>query len=145
MNSQPTEILETLISSTTRLVRFAAQASGRNMSSATARTLSILSTDGPLRTGDLARASRISQPGMTKLLRNMQGDELVSRIAEVDDARAWLIAITPKGRAALDEWREVLAIEMRPLFGDLDETDWQTLESAAVLLEERSRRQAVFA
>lgn len=145
MNSQPTEILESLISSTTRLVRFAAQASGRNMSSATARTLSILSTDGPLRTGDLARASRISQPGMTKLLRNMLGDELVSRIAEVDDARAWLIVITPKGRVALDEWRAVLATEMRPLFGDLDETDWQTLESAAVLMEERSRREVMFA
>lgn len=145
MTSQPTEILESLISSTTRLVRFAAQASGRNMSSATARTLSILSTEGPLRTGDLARASRISQPGMTKLLRTMQGDELVSRIAEVDDARAWLIQITPKGRAALVEWRTVLATEMSPLFGDLDEADWQILESAATLLEERSRREVMFA
>jgi DNA-binding MarR family transcriptional regulator len=145
MSSQPTDILESLISSTTRLVRYAAQASGRNMSSATARTLSILSAEGPLRTGDLARASRISQPGMTKLLRTMQGDELVSRIAEVDDARAWLIQITPKGRAALVEWRSVLATEMSPLFGDLDETDWQTLEAAATLLEERSRREVVFA
>ncbi|GAA4266871.1 MarR family winged helix-turn-helix transcriptional regulator [Frondihabitans peucedani] len=145
MSSQPTDILESLISSTTRLVRYAAQASGRNMSSATARTLSILSAEGPLRTGDLARASRISQPGMTKLLRTMQGDELVSRIAEVDDARAWLIQITPRGRAALVEWRSVLATEMSPLFGDLDETDWQTLEAAATLLEERSRREVVFA
>jgi DNA-binding MarR family transcriptional regulator len=145
MTSQPTEILESLISSTTRLVRFAAQASGRNMSSATARTLSILSSEGPLRTGDLARASRISQPGMTKLLRTMQGDELVSRIAEVDDARAWLIQITPKGRAALVEWRTVLATEMSPLFGDLDDADWEILESAATLLEERSRREVMFA
>jgi DNA-binding MarR family transcriptional regulator len=145
MNSQPTEILESLISSTTRLVRFAAQASGRTMSSAGARTLSILSTDGPLRTGDLARVSRISQPGMTKLLRSMQEDELVLRIAEVDDARAWLIAISPKGRRALAEWRTVLATEMRPLFGDLDDGDWQILESAATLLDERSRREAVAA
>jgi DNA-binding MarR family transcriptional regulator len=145
MNSQPTEILESLISSTTRLVRQAAQASGRSMSSAGARTLSILSTDGPMRTGDLARVSRISQPGMTKLLRSMQEEELVSRIAEVDDARAWLIAIAPKGRVALAEWRSVLATEMRPLFGDLDDSEWLTLESAAALLDERSRRQAVLA
>jgi DNA-binding MarR family transcriptional regulator len=145
MTTQPTEILESLISSTTRLVRFAAQASGRTMSSAGARTLSILVTDGPMRTGDLARVSRISQPGMTKLLRTMQEEELVLRIAEVDDARAWLIAVTPKGRAALAEWRTILATEMRPLFGDLDDDDWAVLGRAATLLDDRSRREAVAA
>src|ERR1700712_1354036 len=108
-NAEHLIILESLVSSSTRLVRAAAQASDRHMSSATARTLSILTTDGPLRVGELARASRISQPGMTKLLRTMIEEETVSRIALEDDQRAWLIAITPKGATSLAEWRTVLA------------------------------------
>jgi DNA-binding MarR family transcriptional regulator len=145
MTTEPTAILESLISSTTRLVRIAAQATGRTMSSATARTLSILHTDGPMRNGDLARVSRISQPGMTKLLRSMQEEELVSRIADVDDSRAWLIQVTPKGVNALVEWRRDLATAMGPLFADLDDAEWNALEQAASLLAARSRTEVAFA
>lgn len=145
MTSERTEILESLISSTTRLVRIAAPATGRTMSSATARTLSILHSDGPMRNGDLARVSRISQPGMTKLLRSMQEEELVSRIADVDDSRAWLIRITPKGVNALVEWRRDLATAMGPLFDDLDADEWSALERTASLLEARSRTEVAFA
>ncbi|GAA4670237.1 MarR family winged helix-turn-helix transcriptional regulator [Frondihabitans cladoniiphilus] len=144
-NPEPTQILESLISSTTRLVRIAAQRSGRTMSSATARTLSILSTDGPLRIGELARASRISQPGMTKLLRSMIDEEQVSRIAHEDDQRAWLITITPKGLEAMTTWRATLAAEMGPLFDDLTDEEWDALATSASLLEARSSREEQFA
>lgn len=137
MTSQPTDILESLLTSTHRLTRIAAQETGRTTSPAVWRTLSILTTDGDLRVGDLARASRVSQPTMTKLVRGLADDELVKRIADTDDSRAWLIAITAKGTAALTEWRGQLADSLGDLFADLDDDDWDVLERATRLLASR--------
>ena len=77
MTSQPTDILENLLTSTHRLTRIAAQETGRTTSPAVWRTLSILTTDGSMRVGDLARTSRVSQPTMTKLIHGLADDELV--------------------------------------------------------------------
>lgn len=142
MTPQPTDILESLLTSTHRLTRLAAQETGRTTSPAVWRTLSILTTDGPLRVGDLARASRVAQPTMTKLLQHLVEDELVSRIADVDDSRAWLIAVAPKGTRALDEWKAQLADALGGLFDDLDDAEWRVLDHAAQLLATRvdSRR-----
>ena len=137
MTSQPTDILESLLTSTHRLTRIAAQETGRTTSPAVWRTLSILTTDGELRVGDLARASRVSQPTMTKLVRGLADDELVKRIADTDDSRAWLIAITDKGTAALVEWRGQLADSLGGLFADLDDDDWGVLDRATRLLASR--------
>jgi len=137
MTSQPTDILESLLTSTHRLTRIAAQETGRTTSPAVWRTLSILTTDGELRVGDLARASRVSQPTMTKLVRGLAEDELVRRIADTDDSRAWLIAITAKGTAALTEWRSQLADALGDLFADLDPDDWAVLDRAGRLLSAR--------
>jgi len=137
MTSQPTDILESLLTSTHRLTRIAAQETGRTTSPAVWRTLSILRTDGPMRVGALARTSRVSQPTMTKLVQNLGEDDLVSRIADVDDSRAWLIAVTPKGSAALAEWKGQLAGALGGLFDDLDASEWAVLDHAAQLLAAR--------
>ena len=113
-----THTLESLLVSSHRLTRIAAQSTGSSVSSATWSALSVLSTDGPHRVGDLAKAARISQPGMTKLVQSLAEDEWVVRIADVEDSRAWLIAISDKGRAALAGWRVELAGAMAPLFDD---------------------------
>jgi DNA-binding MarR family transcriptional regulator len=112
----PTDILESLLVSNHRLTRVAAQSTG---------------------IGELATASRISQPAMTKLLPSLVTDELVYRIADVEDSRAWLIAISDKGRDALNTWKRELAVSLEPLFGDLTAREWSTLASAATLLQAR--------
>jgi DNA-binding MarR family transcriptional regulator len=140
-----THILETLLVSSHRLTRIAAQSTGSSVSSATWSALSVLSTDGPHRIGDLARAARISQPGMTKLLQGLVEDEWVLRIADVEDSRAWLIAISDKGRAALASWRAELAGAMKPVFDDLDAEGWRVLERATAILAERVGAAAVAA
>lgn len=132
-----THILETLLVSSHRLTRLAAQSTGSSVSSATWAALSVLSTDGPHRVGDLARAARISQPGMTKLLQTLVEDEWVVRIADVEDSRAWLIAVGDKGRAALAGWRAELAGAMAPVFDDLDAEGWSVLERATRILAAR--------
>src|SRR3954468_15453248 len=128
------DILENMLVSSTRLVRIAAQATGSRTPSAVWRTLGILDTDGAMRIGELAAVSRVTQPGMTRLLATMVEEELVSRIADVDDSRAWLIKITAKGRTALGGWRHQIAAALEPWFADLDDEEWAVLERAVQLM-----------
>jgi DNA-binding MarR family transcriptional regulator len=136
--ANPKTLLEDLIVAASRLTRMAAQSTGSTTPASVWRTLSILTTDGPMRVGDLARASRVSQPSMTKVQQHLVEQELVYRIADVDDSRAWLIAITPKGMQALDGWKAQLAQAMSPMFSDLTTDEIQILERAVGILQERT-------
>ncbi|MFZ7088214.1 MarR family winged helix-turn-helix transcriptional regulator [Curtobacterium sp. RRHDQ10] len=131
--------IETLLVSVNRLIRRAAQASGNATSSAVWRTLGILDAEGTMRIGELATASRVSQPTMTKLVANMTIDGLVDRTPDPGDSRAGLIAITAAGHDAITAWRTTLAREVLPLFDDLDPDQWNTLHDAATLLASRVR------
>jgi DNA-binding MarR family transcriptional regulator len=128
-------ILESLLVSSHHLTRLAARSTGSTTPSAVWRTLSILETDGPLRIGELAAASRITQPGMTKIVQGLVEDELVYRIADVADSRAWLIAVTASGSAALANWRATLATSLEPLLGEVSTDEWVALERAARILQ----------
>jgi DNA-binding MarR family transcriptional regulator len=140
-----TDILEALFVANHRVTRLAARSTGNQTSSATWSTLSVLTTDGPMRIGDLAKAARISQPGMTKLLQNLVETEWVRRIADTDDSRAWLIAIAPKGEAALSAWRHELGTALADSFDDLTADDWSVLERAAALIGSRVAQAAIAA
>ena len=129
-------LLSDLVSVTHRLTRIAAQATGESTSPATWRTLSALSTFGPMRLGELAKQSRVAQPTMTKIVANLNEVEWIRRIADVDDARAWQIALAPKGIRALAEWRARLGEALAPLFEDLDREELDVIGRAIDLLHE---------
>ncbi len=139
------DILETLLVATHRLTRASAQATGSSVVSATWTTLSILLSDGPRRIGELARAARISQPGMTKLLHELAARGWARRTADLGDSRASLIEITSGGRAALFAWRAELAATLAPAFADLGDREWNALRTAAELLASRTAPEAVAA
>jgi DNA-binding MarR family transcriptional regulator len=130
------ELLSDLVSVTHRLTRIAAQATGETTSPATWRTLGVLSNFGPMRLGELAKQSRVSQPTMTKIVANLNEVEWIRRIADVDDARAWQIALAPKGIKALDEWRDRLGESLAPMFADLDRDQIDVISRAIDLLHE---------
>ena len=131
-------LVEKLIVEANRLTRVAAQATGSTTPAAVWRTLSILSSDGSYRIGDLAKASRVTQPTMTKLIHSLAEDELIYRIADVADSRAWLIAITDKGTNALASWRIELGKALQPMFADLSADETDILERAVAILESRT-------
>ncbi|CAN5312780.1 hypothetical protein BH11ACT2_BH11ACT2_19960 [soil metagenome] len=133
-SAQHIDTMESLLSSTTRLTRLAAQRTGTTVSSAVWGALSVLVNDGPHRVGDLARAARISQPGMTKVVQNLVADEWVVRIADTGDSRATPVAVTDRGRAALLHWRRQLSDALSGSFTDLTESEWQILDRAAAIL-----------
>lgn len=137
-SSNPLPLIHELIVAAHRLTRVAAQSTGSSTPAAVWSTLSILSADGPLRIGDLARTARVSQPTMTKLLQHLVEEELVCRIADVEDSRAWLIDIGSKGAKALDDWRLQLGEALWPLFADLTDDETETLQRAARILAART-------
>lgn len=132
------DILETLLVATTRLRRESAHSTGNSVASVAWSTLSILLADGPHRVGELARAARVSQPGMTKVLHDLTEHGWIRRMADTGDSRAWLIDITEEGRAALLVWRSELADTMTPSFADLGEEDWATLRRATEIISSRT-------
>lgn len=119
------------------LTRVAALETRNEAPAAQWRTLGILVTRGPMRIGDLAKQSRVTQPGITRLIGGMAEQGLVEREPDPDDTRAVRVALTERGRRAYFAWREQLAEALLPRFSELDEAQWQTLRSAARILTSR--------
>ncbi len=126
-----------LVVASHRLTRLAARVSGSTESPAIWRTLSVLQASGPLRLGELASHSRVSQPTMTKLVRTLVESEWVKRIADTDDARAWQIALTTKGADALQSWRDELSAALVPMFADLSEDELAAMRCTVEIIASR--------
>lgn len=133
-NPQLQTLIGDLIVVTNRLTRLAARATGNATSPAIWRTLSVLSAQGPMRVGELATETRVAQPTATKIVKSLAESEWIKRVADVDDARAWQIAIAPEGEKALAEWREKLSTSLAPLFDDLTVDEIRTLDHAVAII-----------
>jgi DNA-binding MarR family transcriptional regulator len=135
--AQLRQTLGDLVVASHRLTRLAARVTGNTESPATWRTLSVLQSAGPMRLGELAAQSRVSQPTMTKIVRNLVESEWVKRIADTDDARAWQIAITVAGAAALRAWRDALSDALVPMFADLTEDELAAMRCTVEVIASR--------
>ena len=72
--------------------------------------LPLYEQDG-LRMGELARRARLSKQTMTTMIRRLEGDRLVERRPDPQDARASLIFLTPRSR----QFEPVTAATLREL------------------------------
>ncbi|SOE01949.1 MarR family winged helix-turn-helix transcriptional regulator [Rathayibacter rathayi] len=131
------ELLSDFVSVTHRIARLAAQATDNQESQAVWRTLSVLLSMGPMRLGELASQSRVSQPTMTKIVKNLVEAGWLDRIADPLDARAWQILLAPAGADALSAWRTELGDALTPIFADLTPEDRRVLERAVEIMHER--------
>lgn len=117
------------------LARLAALETGNDTPAAQWRTLSILREQGrAMRLGELATMSRVTQPGMTRLAGTMEEAGLVTRESDPSDSRVTLVSVTDAGAEALEAWRKKLGETLAPRFADLDESEWQALQTTAQLL-----------
>lgn len=139
-HSVPTDLhrlLGDLVSVNNRLTRVAARAAGGGTESpAVWRTLSVLISGGPMRLGELAELSRVSQPTASKLVESLDARGWVVRTTDPTDARASLVDVTPVGSDALAGWRNELATAMMPLFADLSAEDIISLQRAVTIVQE---------
>lgn len=136
MSIESHQVLGDLISASYRLTRVASRAAGRE-SGAVGRTLSVLSSAGPMRLGELAERSLVSQPTATKLVTGLVARGWVERRPDVADARVSVTAITEAGEAALASWRSEMATAIQPLFDDLTEPEVETLRRAVEIVRLR--------
>lgn len=128
------ESIERIVIAAHALARVAALATQNDAPSAQWRVLSILQKDGPQRVGELARTSRTTQPGVTRLVGQLEDTGLVRRDRDAEDSRATVVSITDAGAAAMDDWRSQLGESLAPLFADLDDDDWDALERTSHIL-----------
>ena len=130
--------LEGIIVAAHALTRVAALETRSEAPAAQWRTLALLREHGPQRIGELARLSRVTQPGMTRLIGTMTEAGLVERTADADDSRAVRIAATARGRGAYEAWRRQIVQALLPRFGDLSADEWAAMRTVARVLGERT-------
>lgn len=116
-----------------RRVRKVDEASG--VTAARLSVLSVLVFGGATTLGGLARAEQVSAPTMSKLVRGLERDGLVSRAANERDGRSVLLQATEEGRRILLEARERRISELVGLLEGLSDEELATLGSAATIVE----------
>ena len=121
-----------------RKVRRVDDASG--LTAARLSALSVLVFGGPATVGELARAEQVSAPTMSRLVRGLERDGLVSREAHEHDGRSVLLNATDEGRRILVEGRERRISELVGLFDGLTTDELATLASAAAIVEDAIAR-----
>ena len=137
--------LQKLILAVHALTRIAALDTKNDAPAAQWRTLTLLREHGPQRLGDLASLSRITQPGMTRLIRQMETAELVDRVADPVDSRVSVIRATPAGLDALDRWFTTFRDALAPHVADLADAEWDALRTTADALAVRVAPQPLVA
>lgn len=135
------EVISSIVVSAHALARIAAQDAANDAPAAQWRALTLLERESGQRVGALARASRTTQPGMTRLVGDLERAGLVTRSPDPSDSRAIVVDITTTGRKALTEWRESFRVTLAPRFADLDAADWEALHRAAEILAAHSIEQ----
>lgn len=128
------EIIPSIVISAHALARITAQAAQNEAPSAQWRVLSILERDPGQRVGTLARAARTTQPGMTRLLGELEREGLIARSPDLADSRATVVEITENGLDSLRAWRQEFRATLSPRFAELDAADWNALTRAAEIL-----------
>lgn len=88
-----------------RLTRAAARLNRSGDPSAVWRAVAILDESGPLRISEFAALDRCSQPTATTMIKKLEEAGYVRRTSDPEDGRAWLVSITPDGRARLADLR----------------------------------------
>ncbi|SDI97212.1 transcriptional regulator, MarR family [Frankineae bacterium MT45] len=92
--------------------------------------LNTLNTRGPMGAGELAGHERVQPPSMTKILGALEEHGLVSRVANPNDKRQAIIAITDDGIALLQAERQ-------------SRNEWLSQRLAALTPDERAALQAI--
>lgn len=131
-------LLSDLLVAAHRLTRIAAQDLGSTTPSAVWNTLSILTTDGPLRVGELATAARVTQPSMTRVVHELIADGYALKDADATDLRASVISVTPAGITALSDWRHALASTLQPMFAGMTGADRTAVARTVDILSART-------
>ncbi|MEA2646085.1 MAG: hypothetical protein QOE92_1168 [Chloroflexota bacterium] len=89
----------------TRLARRLRQHSSAGITPSQLAVLGGLRRSGPLPLNELAAAESVSAPSISRIVRALEEQGLVTRVAVEDDRRSSLVGLTPRARRILDTIR----------------------------------------
>jgi DNA-binding MarR family transcriptional regulator len=107
---------------------FDAQVRAAGLSSIEWRVLATLSDSEPLTVSELARDILSKQPTVTKLVQRMVEQGLVELLADAQDQRRTLVAITPTGRTCVAPLLKAARVHETALLRTLGAADVQQLK-----------------
>jgi DNA-binding MarR family transcriptional regulator len=98
--------------------------------------LSVVVFAGPLTLTELAAAEQVRPPTMSRLVRDLEAEGLLSRRTDAADRRVQWLEATGHGRRLLEEGRARRVGELALRLARLDAADRRRLEEAAGVLED---------
>ncbi len=98
-----------------------------DLSASAAFTMNRVCREGQIRLTSLAAREGVSQPSMTQLVQRLERAGLLTRLADADDGRACLIAITAAGRALLDDRKRMRRERLAALMATLTDEEQSAL------------------
>jgi DNA-binding MarR family transcriptional regulator len=119
----------------TRLNRRLRQQGETGMGASTFSALATISRGGPLSLGELAALEGVKPPSITTTVAALEGQGLVTRVADAADRRVVRVTVTPRGRLRLLRSRTRKTAYLAARLEALDERQLQVLEEAATILE----------
>jgi DNA-binding MarR family transcriptional regulator len=119
----------------TRLNRRLRQEGETGMGASTFSALATVARRGPLALGELAALEGVKPPSITTTVAALEGQGLVTRVADPSDRRVTRVTVTPRGRLRLLRSRTRKTAYLAARLEALDERQLQVLEEAASLLE----------
>jgi DNA-binding MarR family transcriptional regulator len=111
-----------------RFVRRGTTAGG--LSRASSSLLNRLSSGGPQRLTELARAENVSQPNMTQVVSRMEKAGLVRRVPDHADGRGVLVEATGEGHRMAEQRRNERAQALQQLLETLSAAELQAVQTA---------------
>ena len=118
------------------LRRLRAEDRRTGLSGPRASALSVVVFGGPLTLGELAAAEQVKPPTMTRLVTALEGQGLVTREGDANDARVVRVRATAKGIRLLQEGRARRIARLQAALQELPAHDLATLGDAVAILGE---------
>jgi DNA-binding MarR family transcriptional regulator len=137
MSSGKRETADRMHSAAIHLLRRVREVDAKAMgiSPARASALSVLVFGGARSLTELAAAEQVTTPTMSKLVTAMEGEGLVRRYPDVNDARAIRLEATPKARRLLERGRSRRLDLLERLLDGASDAELEAVGTAAAVVE----------
>jgi DNA-binding MarR family transcriptional regulator len=137
MSSTKREAADRIHSAAIHLLRRVREVDAKAMgiSPARASALSVLVFGGARSLTELAAAEQVTSATMSKLVTAMEGEGLVRRYPDVNDARSIRIEATAKGRRILERGRKRRLDLLEQLLGGASDAEITAVGTAASVVE----------
>lgn len=137
---EPREVADTVHSAAIHLLR---AMKGRDkvmgLSPAKLSALSVLYFAGPLTLGRLAEAEQVKPPTVSRLVKDLEREQLVARSPAENDSRSVVVEMTEKGKTLFERARINRLMALETALENLTGENLETLLKAADLLENAAK------